>query len=149
MLWQQRINAAARANGLTYSRFMEGFKAAGIGLDRKILADLAVTDEAAFKAIFDKAKAALEPSSRLRRRQPERTANLPFHSLECAPRVRGCCVYREAQRSEEGTSVSRSSNSNSSFLRCFASSRFKFFPNGSTTRTTPRRSPRRHRCGRR
>ena len=60
MLWQQRINAAARAHGLTYSRFMEGMKAAGIGLDRKILADLAVTDEAAFKAIFEQAKAALE-----------------------------------------------------------------------------------------
>ncbi len=60
MLWQTRINAAARANGLTYSRFMEGLKAAGIDLDRKVLADLAVTDETAFKAIFDKAKAALE-----------------------------------------------------------------------------------------
>ena len=60
MLWQQRINAAARANGLTYSRFMEGIKAAGIDLDRKVLADLAVTDEPAFKAIFEKAKAALE-----------------------------------------------------------------------------------------
>ena len=60
MLWQQRINAAARANGLTYSRFIEGLKAAGITLDRKIMADLAVTDEAAFKAIFEKAKAALE-----------------------------------------------------------------------------------------
>src|SRR6478735_12604007 len=60
MLWQQRINAAARAHGLTYSRFMEGVKAAGIGLDRKVLADLAVTDAAAFKAIFDKVKAALE-----------------------------------------------------------------------------------------
>jgi large subunit ribosomal protein L20 len=60
MLWQQRINAAARAHGLTYSRFIEGLKAAGIALDRKILADLAVNDEAAFKAIFDKAKAALE-----------------------------------------------------------------------------------------
>src|SRR5258706_16289942 len=60
MLWQQRINAAARANGLTYSRFIEGLKAAGIDLDRKILADLAVTDAAAFTAIFDKAKAALE-----------------------------------------------------------------------------------------
>lgn len=59
-LWQQRINAAARAHGLTYSRFMEGLKAAGIGLDRKILADLAVTDEAAFKAVFEQAKAALE-----------------------------------------------------------------------------------------
>jgi large subunit ribosomal protein L20 len=60
MLWQLRINAAARALGLTYSRFMEGLKAAGIELDRKMLADLAVKDEAAFKAIFDKAKAALE-----------------------------------------------------------------------------------------
>ena len=60
MLWQQRINAAARANGLTYSRFIEGLKAAGIELDRKILADLAVTDEAAFKGIFDQVKAALD-----------------------------------------------------------------------------------------
>ena len=59
MLWQQRINAAARALGLTYSRFMEGVKAAGIQVDRKILSDLAVTDEAAFKAIFEQAKAAL------------------------------------------------------------------------------------------
>ena len=60
MLWQRRINAAARANGLTYSRFIEGLKAAGIDLDRKILADLAVTDEAAFQGIFAKVKAALE-----------------------------------------------------------------------------------------
>jgi large subunit ribosomal protein L20 len=60
MLWQQRINAAARALGLTYSRFIEGLKAASIDLDRKILADLAVTDPAAFTAIFNKAKAALD-----------------------------------------------------------------------------------------
>ncbi len=60
MLWQQRINAAARANGLSYSRFIEGIKAAGIDLDRKVLADLAVTDEPAFKAIVEKAKAALD-----------------------------------------------------------------------------------------
>jgi large subunit ribosomal protein L20 len=59
-LWQLRINAAARALGLTYSRFMEGIKASGLELDRKVLADLAVTDEAAFKAIFDQAKSALE-----------------------------------------------------------------------------------------
>jgi large subunit ribosomal protein L20 len=64
MLWQQRINAAARANGLTYSRFIEGIKAVGIDLDRKILADLAVTDEAAFKAIVEKAKAALESKAK-------------------------------------------------------------------------------------
>ena len=60
MLWQQRINAAARANGLTYSRFMEGLKAAKIDLDRKVLAEIAVSDEAAFKALFAKAVAALD-----------------------------------------------------------------------------------------
>ena len=64
MLWQQRINAAARALGLTYSRFMEGIKAANIQVDRKILSDLAITDEAAFKAIFDQAKAALEAKNK-------------------------------------------------------------------------------------
>ena len=58
-LWIQRINAAARANGITYSRFMEGLKATGIAVDRKILADLAVTDEPAFKAILDKVVASL------------------------------------------------------------------------------------------
>src|SRR6202047_5462077 len=55
-LWIQRLNAAARASGMTYSRFMEGLKAAGIGLDRKILADLAVTDETAFNSIVYQAK---------------------------------------------------------------------------------------------
>ena len=59
-LWNQRINAAARAEGLTYSRFMEGLKDAGIALDRKILADIAVQDVAGFKALVAKAKAALE-----------------------------------------------------------------------------------------
>jgi large subunit ribosomal protein L20 len=47
-LWQIRINAAARAAGLTYSRFMEGLKAAQVALDRKVLADLAATDTTAF-----------------------------------------------------------------------------------------------------
>jgi large subunit ribosomal protein L20 len=59
-LWIARINAAARANGLTYSRFMEGLDAAGISLDRKVLADLVVTDEAAFKAILDTVTKALK-----------------------------------------------------------------------------------------
>jgi large subunit ribosomal protein L20 len=59
-LWIQRINAAARANGITYSRFTEGLKAAGIELDRKILAELAVNDESAFKSIVEKAKSALD-----------------------------------------------------------------------------------------
>ena len=60
MLWIARVNAAARANGLTYSRFIEGIKAAGIDLDRKVLADLAVTEEAAFQAIVSKAVDALK-----------------------------------------------------------------------------------------
>jgi large subunit ribosomal protein L20 len=59
-LWIARINAAARANGLTYSRFMEGLSAAGITLDRKVLADIVVTDEAAFKAILDTVVKALK-----------------------------------------------------------------------------------------
>ena len=60
MLWVQRLNAAARAHGLTYSRFAEGLKASGIGLDRKILADLCVNDEVAFKGIIEQVKSALE-----------------------------------------------------------------------------------------
>ena len=63
-LWIQRLNAAARANGMTYSRLAEGLKAAGIGLDRKILADLAVSDETAFKSIVDQAKDALEKKNK-------------------------------------------------------------------------------------
>src|SRR6185436_2473389 len=47
-LWQVRINAAARSAGMTYSRFMEGLKAAKVGLDRKVLADIAATDNATF-----------------------------------------------------------------------------------------------------
>ncbi len=59
-LWIQRISAAVRNEGLTYSRFIEGLNAAGIQADRKILADLAVQDAAAFSAIIAQAKAALE-----------------------------------------------------------------------------------------
>jgi large subunit ribosomal protein L20 len=58
-LWIQRINAAARANGMTYNRFIQGLKAAGVEVDRKMLADLAVTDEAAFAALVATAKANL------------------------------------------------------------------------------------------
>jgi large subunit ribosomal protein L20 len=58
-LWIQRINAAARANGMTYNRFVQGLKAAGVEVDRKVLADLAVTDPAAFTALVETAKAAV------------------------------------------------------------------------------------------
>ena len=63
-LWIQRINAACRAQGLTYSRFMEGITSLGLGLDRKILSDMAITDEAAFKNIVERAVAALEQKSK-------------------------------------------------------------------------------------
>jgi large subunit ribosomal protein L20 len=56
-LWIQRINAAARANGMTYNRFMQGLKAAGVEVDRKILADLAVNDATAFTALVELARA--------------------------------------------------------------------------------------------
>ncbi|MEO1193585.1 MAG: 50S ribosomal protein L20 [Pseudomonadota bacterium] len=58
-LWIQRINAGARQHGLTYSQFMHGLKTAGIGLDRKILADLAVREPDAFKSLVEQAGAAL------------------------------------------------------------------------------------------
>jgi large subunit ribosomal protein L20 len=58
-LWIQRINAAARENGLTYARFIHGLGVAGIEVDRKILADLAVREPDAFKALATRAEAAL------------------------------------------------------------------------------------------
>ncbi|HIS98751.1 MAG TPA: 50S ribosomal protein L20 [Candidatus Faecaligallichristensenella faecipullorum] len=57
-LWITRINAGARANGLSYSKFINGLKVAGVTVDRKILADLAVNDAAAFAQLAEKAKAA-------------------------------------------------------------------------------------------
>ena len=63
-LWIQRINAGVRAEGLTYSEFINGAKRAGIELDRKVLADLAVREPAAFKAIVAQAQAALSQGAR-------------------------------------------------------------------------------------
>jgi large subunit ribosomal protein L20 len=62
-LWQVRINAAARSAGTTYSRFMEGLKAAKIGLDRKVLADIAATDAAAFSELVKVAQSGLKTKS--------------------------------------------------------------------------------------
>jgi large subunit ribosomal protein L20 len=58
-LWIQRINAAARANGMTYNRFIQGLRMAGVEVDRRMLAELAVADEAAFSALVEVAKKAL------------------------------------------------------------------------------------------
>jgi large subunit ribosomal protein L20 len=57
-LWIIRVNAAARLNGLSYSKFMHGLKVAGLNLDRKVLAELAMHDEAGFRLLTEKVKAA-------------------------------------------------------------------------------------------
>jgi large subunit ribosomal protein L20 len=62
-LWIQRINAASRANGLQYSRLIQGLTLAGVQIDRKMLADLAVRDEDAFAAVVDAARQALPASA--------------------------------------------------------------------------------------
>ena len=62
-LWIQRINAGARANGITYNRFVQGLKAAGVEVDRRMLAELAVSDPPAFSALVDVAKNALPPAA--------------------------------------------------------------------------------------
>lgn len=59
-LWIQRINAAAREHGLTYGRFIDGLGKAGVEIDRKMLADLAVREPEAFKTLVDRAEAALK-----------------------------------------------------------------------------------------
>jgi large subunit ribosomal protein L20 len=60
-LWIIRIGAACKANGMSYSKFMGGLKKAGIGLNRKMLADIALNDEAGFTALIAKAKTAIGP----------------------------------------------------------------------------------------
>ena len=62
-LWIQRINAAARANGMTYNRFVQGLRVAGVEVDRRMLAELAVADESAFAALVEVAKKALPDAS--------------------------------------------------------------------------------------
>ena len=63
-LWTTRINAAARQNGMTYNRFIQGLKAAGIEVDRKILAELAVNDAAAFTALVNVARENADPQGK-------------------------------------------------------------------------------------
>ncbi len=62
-LWIQRINAATREHGLTYGRFIDGLTKLGIEVDRKVLADIAVKDAAAFKALVDKASGAVKKAA--------------------------------------------------------------------------------------
>ncbi len=63
-LWITRLNAAVRAEGISYSRFIQGLKVAGIALDRKVLSDMAINDEATFKQIVAQAKSAYEAKAK-------------------------------------------------------------------------------------
>ena len=63
-MWIQRIGAAARLNGLSYGQLIHGLKAAGVALDRKVLADIAVKDAAGFAQLAEKAKAAAAPQKK-------------------------------------------------------------------------------------
>ena len=80
-LWIQRINAAARQNGITYNRFIQGLKAAGVEVDRRMLADLAVTDAAAFATLAELAR--LPPS------RPERPGGLASRVRSLSSSSRG------------------------------------------------------------
>lgn len=71
-LWIQRIGAAARNAGMTYSQFMHGLKVAGVGLDRKVLADIAVKDSAAFGLLAEQAKAAAAEAAPASARPPKK-----------------------------------------------------------------------------
>ncbi len=73
-LWITRIGAATRADGMTYSAFMRGLRQAGVELDRKVLADLAVTDPAAFSALVEAARSALQPATAKPARRGRATA---------------------------------------------------------------------------
>ena len=82
-LWITRINAAARINGLSYSVFMNGLKKAGVVLDRKVLADMAVNDPNAFAALVEVAKKAVAEFVSFERAHKKRTLRGPFSLGEC------------------------------------------------------------------
>ena len=86
-LWIQRINAAARANGMTYNRFIQGLKAAGVEVDRKIMADLAVNDPAAFAVLVETAKANLPEDVNAPRAEADATALSRRRRAPCNPRL--------------------------------------------------------------
>ena len=88
-LWIQRINAAARANGITYNRFIQGLKAAGVEVDRKILADLAVNDAPAFAALVETAKARAARGRQRPARRGVRLTSTPSRSSG-RPCARAC-----------------------------------------------------------
>ena len=89
-LWIQRINAAARANGMTYNRFMQGLKAAGVEVDRKILADLAVNDAPAFAALVELSRANVPAAGGGEGRRRRRLSDVRPHSTHLERRDAPC-----------------------------------------------------------
>jgi large subunit ribosomal protein L20 len=94
-LWIQRINAAVREHGMTYGRFIDGLNKAGITIDRKVLADLAVTDAAGFKALADQAAAAVKKAER---RRPKALPLCLSSSALCRGAMHPLAPARKARR---------------------------------------------------
>ena len=99
-LWIQRINAGCRQHGLSYNRFIDGLHTAGIEVDRKVLADLAVSDPAAFGALVDRAKAAVDEKAANARSKPVLTALSARHPQ--IQRLRRLARDRGARRGRAG-----------------------------------------------
>jgi len=92
-LWISRINAAARVNDITYNRLIQGLKAAGVEVDRKNLADIAITDPAAFTALVDVARAAL-PEDVNAPSGEAAWVRVPGRLFRCSPNARPGCPRR-------------------------------------------------------
>ena len=85
-LWIQRLNAAVREHGLTYSRFIDGLGKAGIEVDRKVLSEMAIHEPAAFAAYVERAKASLPQGGGLTDASPARLDRRPRRSFPASPR---------------------------------------------------------------
>ena len=120
-LWIMRINAAARANGMSYNQFVAGLKKAEIQLDRKVLADLAVSDPQAFGAIAEKAKSALASEAA---RSPLAKTRSSSSSESCATAVgatsSGCSSPREKISSRLRSAAASSRSRCSSLVRTWS-----------------------------
>ncbi|MEZ2391037.1 50S ribosomal protein L20 [bacterium RCC_150] len=124
-LWIQRINAASRANGLTYNRLIQGLKAAEVEVDRRMLAELAVSDATAFAALVQVAKGALPadtsapvakagsaPKAAAKTAPATKTAPAVKASVSAKPEIEGAVVAVEGEPAPEGHAIKGNAESN-------------------------------------
>ncbi|GAA3695070.1 hypothetical protein GCM10023081_35390 [Arthrobacter ginkgonis] len=111
-LWIQRINAASRANGLTYNRLIQGLKAAEVEVDRRMLAELAISDNTAFVALVNVAKAALPADVNAPKAAPVAQASAPKAAAASTDEVPGAIKAVEGQDAPEGFVIKGNAQSN-------------------------------------